>query len=464
LTVHPPSIQQDQEDSFIFRLARSRAFTSSSGRLVFAHYHMGYCARSCTEAGYEQDIQDAQAAGIDGFVLNAGGWSGTYSYYNTRVTAMYAAANALGTGFKLMISPDTASLGILSDADIEDMGATFCTNPANLQYQGKCVFSGWGVQNYNTPSYWRNTLLAAITAKTGQQIFWVPEVCAPSTGPGTGCSEIPSQSQIQTMEAAWDPYVDGYWPGGDLAAVPTYTDSPSKLTDGENWATVTHANGKLYMAEPAAQYWGAIQTVNGRRYYEYSGGQGIQNDWTSIINKQKPEWAEIMSWEDMGESYVTPATTNTTYPWSTTPHVADPRLISYYIQWYKTGVQPPITKDELFYFYRTHPKDAVASNDSYGPVTQFYGPVADDLYVTTFLTAPATLIVDSGLNTTTYALNAGITNTSIPFSMGAQTFTLTRNGTTIVSATGENIIANPIFYNFFYATGHSSSNRLKLTP
>jgi hypothetical protein len=68
------------------------------------------------------------------------------------------------------------------------------------------------------------------------------------------------------------------------------------------------------------------------------------------------------------------------------------------------------------------------------------------------------LTVNSGGKISTYSLNAGIANTSIPFTVGTQTFTVTRNGTTIVSVQGEDIIANPVDYNFFYATGFAYGN------
>jgi glucan endo-1,3-alpha-glucosidase len=418
-----------------------------SNREVFAHYMLAFCPHGCTEAGYEQDIKEAQATGIDGFALDYGSYS-QQPRYETNMANMYAAANALGTGFKLFLSPDIATPSAISVSDILNSAETYCPNPAQFNYQGHCVLSAWEAEGLGdgTPGYWQTNVLSPLATALGNSVFFVPHIFF-------GGTDDPSAAQISAGESTWDSVAQGYLFFG-LAGVPTYTGKPSLLTNMENFASITHSNGKLYMAPVAGQYWGAIQTVNGRRYYEYSGGQGMANQWNSIINVEHADWVEVTTWDDFSESYISPSTTATYYPWSTTPHVGFTQLNSYFVQWFKTGTQPAITQDQLFFFYRTSPQNAVASDDPYGPITQFYGSVADDVYVTTMLTAPATLTVNTGGSLFNYSLNAGINQTQTPFNLGTQSFTLTRNGSTIISAQGtQPIIADPTFYNFFYSTG-----------
>jgi glucan endo-1,3-alpha-glucosidase len=426
-------------------------------RLVFAHNMLAFATYGATTAGYEHDIRNAQAAGIDGFALNAGGWiANRQSYYKTNATHMFAAANALGTGFKLFFSIDECCGNQASDAI--DMITTFGNDPAYFKYHGKAVLSTFGAEHLGDPTFWWTNVLTPLT-NAGHPVFFVPSVC---TRP---CTETPTSAEITSMESTWNGISDGYLYWG-IAGIPDYTSSPPLLPSTDAFASITAANNKIYIAPIAAQFWAAISPSAGRRYYEYSGGAGIQAMWNDVINTQKPQpqWVEIITWNDFSESYETPATSDAVYPWSTTPRIAFTPINAYYAQWYKTGVQPTISNDQLYYFYRTHPKAATASADSYGPVTRFYGPVADDLYVTTFLTAAATLTVSSGGKISSYSLNAGIANTSIPFTVGTQIFTLTRNGTTITSVRGEDIIADPTFYNFFYATGLAYGNHLMLAP
>lgn len=423
-------------------------------RHVFAHYMLTYSpyggGGGCcgTVADYEQDIKNAQAAGIDGFALNAGGWiSNGQTYYKTNAGNMFAAADALGTGFKLFFSADFCCANRTSD--VIDMIESFDSDPAYFKYNGGAVLSTFAAERLGTPGYWQTNVLTPL-ANAGHPVFFVPQISS---------VQQPTTAQVASMQSTWNSVANGYlfWAVSDI---PNYTASPSFLTAIDNFGSVTAANNKLFLAPVAGQFW---QTVPGygRPYTEYSGGAGMEAIWNDIIHTQNPTppWVEVLTWNDFAESYLTPSTVYSNFSWSTTPEIAFTFLNAYYAQWYKTGVQPAINNDQFYYFYRTHPKAAVASNDPDGPVTQFYGPVADDIYVTTLLTAPATLTVNSGGKISTYLLNAGIANTSIPFTVGTQTFTLTRNGTTIVSVQGEDIIANPVDYNFFCATGFAYGNR-----
>jgi glucan endo-1,3-alpha-glucosidase len=82
-------------------------------KMVFAHYmvtnqdYQGNTdpTQELKIAAYEREIQQAQAAGIDGFALNVGGWL-NQSYYIVYSAQMFEAAARLNTGFKLMFSAD----------------------------------------------------------------------------------------------------------------------------------------------------------------------------------------------------------------------------------------------------------------------------------------------------------------------------------------------------------------------
>jgi glucan endo-1,3-alpha-glucosidase len=392
--------------------------------------------------------------GIDGFALDFGGWS-QYPYYQTRMAGMYQAANALGTGFKLFQVPDLGNPATLSAADILDAATSYCDNPAQLTYNGKCVLSAWAADwlGDRTPSYWQNNVLTPL-ANAGHPTVFVPHLFLGGNG-----TEMPTASGAAASESTWNSVVDGYYFFG-LVGVPTYTDSPSLLHASEAVASVTHANNKIYMAPASLQYWGSRQSNAGRRYFEYYGGQGTENQWNSIINVQRPQWVTLTTWDDFGESYMTPSTSFTQNPWSTLPHGASLALASYFIQWFKTGVPPAITKDQLYYFYRQSPKSSgSACTDGFGNVSTFYGNITDSIYVTTLLTAPATLTVNTGGNVTTYNLNAGITHTTIPFSVSAtQAFALSRGTTTLTSLAGPPIVQSPGACNFFYTTGYGYSD------
>jgi hypothetical protein len=118
------------------------------------------------------------------------------------------------------------------------------------------------------------------------------------------------------------------------------------------------------------------------------------------------------------------------------------------------GVVPVATgaeKDGLFWFYRFHPKDAVAEKDR--PVKSLHRDVQDVLYVTVMTTAPAELYVTSGGRESAHPLGAGIQHLRIPFSCGAQHFALYRDGRSIISGDGEPIVNRIQRYDFFPTSG-----------
>jgi glucan endo-1,3-alpha-glucosidase len=228
-----------------------------------------------------------------------------------------------------------------------------------------------------------------------------------------------------------------------------------------NYTVAAHGQGKAFMASYTPNYWGSMQTSNGRRYFESDGGEGTISQWTSIIQNQ-PDLVNIVTWSDFNEStYVSPVL-NPEQPqygeaFLTTPHrychSGYLELSKHYIAWYKTGQEPPINQDALFYFYRSHPQKAVASDTNDIPVSDFVGDISDTVYNTVFLTAPAQLEIASGTNCTTNTIAAGIQSLRTPFAPGPQTFTLKRNGTIVLSVQGPPIMSQITNYDFFPASG-----------
>src|SRR3569833_849970 len=81
-------------------------------------------------AGYKKEIQEAQAAGFDGFAMNCGGWlneSGNNHYYIWYSEQIFEACYELNTGFKLFFSCDTCCGNGINDA--EDMIRRFANDP-----------------------------------------------------------------------------------------------------------------------------------------------------------------------------------------------------------------------------------------------------------------------------------------------------------------------------------------------
>lgn len=455
-------------------------------RLVFAHNH-AYAPYGRTVEGYKQDMRDAQKAGIDGFAINFGRWDGENGYYIRKVAMLFQAARELGTGFKLFLSPDGVTSGnanvneSLSPREVVDAMERYANHPNYWKYQGRPVLSAWhgAGQGPESLNAWKS-VLDPLRAK-GINAYFVPffyiasynecpanydELKANFNGQITNSRDFPAHS------GWWSQVADGMYSSA-VAGLPLYSPKgePSVLDYGETLARLMRDNGKTYMASVAPYYWGQLQGNRenpNRRYFEYEGGKGLEAQWNSVIEKQKPDWVEMFTWNDYTEStYFSPVQNLTLGEPSLNPSYKGPdffpthsgflELNRYFLQWYKTGKKPAIAEDKLFYFYRRHPKDAVAPDDDKGPVAVRHGAVEDSLYITTLLTSPAELRVVSGGQKKVVPLPKGMIHTSIPFQAGTQHFELWRGKNLVIQTDGAPIQATTTNYNFHLNSGFVSA-------
>ena len=425
---------------FAFALALSafagEGSAAESPRYVFAHYMVCFATYGETVDGYKRDIRDAQAAGIDGFALNVGAWSGPDTYYKRRVQMIYDAAEQLGSGFKLFFSIEIADTN-----DIVDMISSYGSRANSFKHQGRVVVSTYG-QNLVD---WSGGVFAPLRAG-GIDCFFVPHFWPDPV------RELPGYQDAVNLLNTYSNVVDGLFLFGAAGL-------PSQLAQSNsNYTKAVHAAGKTSMASVTPHYWGSVQNSIGRRYIESDGGEGITLQWNSIITNQ-PDWVEIVTWNDWSEStYLSPVDDPGTYfAGAQNPrrysHTGYLELSKRYIAWYKTGSEPAIDRDALFYFYRTHSKSAGSSKTNDTPVSWFIGDVQDVAYTTVCLVGPAQLEIRSGGIFSTNSLLAGISHVRTPFSPGLQKFTLRRNGGEVISAQGPAIQSDIEVYDYFPATG-----------
>jgi glucan endo-1,3-alpha-glucosidase len=463
------------------------ARSASGQRLVFAHYMVtnqddqadNDPTQEAKIAAYEREISQAQAIGIDGFALNVGGWR-RETYYIRYSAQMFEAAARLNTGFKLMFSADMCCGNTVDD--VEDMMRRFANNPryaaVYFRYKGRPVLTTFSGDKFGT-QFWqqiRNDLAKGANRSLNVVPGVLPDVAA---APGNQRmkiflvpaffwgGELPALGDVQKEVAKWSSTIDGafYW---GIAGVPGSGGSLDQLISSRAYADTLHRSGKLYMAPVCLQFWGA----NANRYYEYSGAAGMRAMWMHAIRTTHPKWVEIITWNDFIEgTYVSPIDDPNRYPGANFlnsrgvplgtlgyfhSHRAATALLPYFIQWYKTGIEPRIADDTVHYFYRTQ---RLADNPGTPPVAHQYGPVADMIYLTANLTAAATLRVTSGGHTTTITLQAGSSDVMAPIFAGQPPqLTLCRSDHVIfVESASEPIPAQTEYNNFYYATGTLST-------
>jgi len=207
------------------------------------------------------------------------------------------------------------------------------------------------------------------------------------------------------------------------------------------------------------------------RVFENRGFEGMALEWETAI-REGASWVEIVTWNDWGESsYVAPfGTPNQTSLWGghwgpLLSHVAYLDASRYYIDWYKAGTPPRIVQDSLYYFYRLHPKTGpglVKPDDKAKKMGRPGGAdrLVDNVFVTSFLTAPAQLTIYSGSTEKRFDVKSGVEHVSMPFAPGKQRFVLTRGGKCITDKTGEHeISATDAWGDYNYFAGETSNSQ-----
>jgi glucan endo-1,3-alpha-glucosidase len=333
------------------------------------------------------------------------------------------------------------------------------------------VLSTWGGEggSWNGPTTasvktrWQSLVLAPLKT-AGINTYFMPFfLMTDANGQYTGIDSGTVSAEAKNLLSG---LADGFFYAPSITC-PIDPAQADVFAGAEAYAAGLKSAGLGTMSSVTPQYWGSKQTSLGRRYIEYYGGEGLAAQWTSIINVQKPNWVECFTWNDFDEAtYFSPIDdVNKYWPYTAHPapgfyksHAGALKLNQYFINWYKSGVKPAVTADSIYCFYRTNPKDAVATNDHVGRVNWFIGDCEDDIYITTILTAPATLVVTTGSKTVSLPVGAGLQNTRVPFQVGAQAFQIIRGGQTTVSQIGTPITAVPTEYNFNYYTVAASSH------
>jgi glucan endo-1,3-alpha-glucosidase len=456
--------------------------SAKAQRLVFAHYMLAnrdYTSDSSTTEqsidSYEHEMSQAQAVGIDGFALNAGGWFKEPRYIR-RASEIFEAAYRLHSGFKLMFSADMCCSN--DSDDIMDMMRRFANNQryatVYFKHNGRFVLTTFAGSDRG-PAFWQKlrenlergnhpslrTAANALSYVSGiPSSASIPLELVPAFFWG---GELPTANEIQTGLSDYAHIIDGFFYWG-IAGVPGLDHPPNQIPSSDAYAAILHKAEKLYMAPICLQFWGA----NAGRYYEYSGYSGMRALWMDAINVSKPDWVEIITWNDFIEgTYISPIDDPARYsgandlaaspaPEPTLHFFHSHRgafdLLKFFIQWYKTGQQPSICNDAVFWAYRTE-LDISPANDN-RPI-KTYGRLAEVIYLTANLASPGVLHITFGDHTSTIALGSGSTDVQVPMIAGPPPkFELLRGSSLLVQSRGDDPISqNAPYPDLYYSTG-----------
>ncbi|KAG7291440.1 hypothetical protein NEMBOFW57_001459 [Staphylotrichum longicolle] len=393
------------------------------GKAVFAHFMVGNTV-SFDGASWTHQMNLAQNAHIDAFALNiAYGWKDNEKQIGN---AFSAAASA---GFKLFFSFDYAG----------------GTEPWPLE-SVRTLIRTYGK---HTGYYQHNGLpLVSTFEGPGQADDWKT-----INSGDTSCFFIPDWSSLGAGPAvrAGDGVADGLfswaaWPTGKLNST-TYVDASYKLALGS----------KPYMM--AVSPWFFTNMPGFDKNWLWNNGDLWYQRWQQIVSLDfEPEFLQIISWNDYGESHYIGPLDDTQYeafdrgksPYNyakSMPHDGWRVHLPFYIDLYKTGTAT-VTEESLVIWFRKTLAGACADGETTGNTAsqlQYeYSPLdlmPDCLYFSALLTGYAELRVTFGGAThvikdwdATPDGGVGVYHASIPITsaFGSWDAVVVRNGVTII--------------------------------
>jgi hypothetical protein len=367
---------------------------------------------------WEDDIQLAQDAHIDAFALNiAVGDTSNASILSNAFSA------ATSTGFQLFFSFDYAGNGPWPEADVISLLNQYGSSSAYYHYNGQPF-----VSTFEGPAS------SADWSTIKEQ---------------TGCFFMPDWSSISAKAALALGPADGLlnwgaWPWG-----------PQEMNTYVDAAYLQYLDGLPYLMPVSPWFYTNLPGYN--KNWLWRSDNLWYDRWQEVMFVQ-PEFIEILTWNDYGEShYIGPLHDDEYAAFSIgkapynyaldMPHDGWRLFLPYLIDTYKNNISS-ITQEGVVAWYRVNPTTSACSNggttgNTASQLQIEYEPTAivqDRIFYSALLTSAADVTVSiggvsqQGTWTNVPYGDIGIYHGSVPFNgEGAVTVTISRSGTTVAS-------------------------------
>ncbi|KAI8189636.1 Mutanase [Colletotrichum sp. SAR 10_75] len=402
-------------------------------KAVFAHFMVGNTGRYST-ATWRDDIRLAQEAHIDGFALNIA--------YGERMNAgslenVFEVASEMG--FKLIFSFDYAGGGPWPKDDVLNLLKKYATRPEYFKHSDGTPL----VSTFEGPeqaSDW-------VEIKRSFPCFFMPDWS--------------SKGAKRAAELAGG-VADGLfnwaaWPWGNTN-MDTYVDASYY-----QYLRVDEDNSKPYMM-PASP-WFYTNLPGYKKNWLWRGDDLWHDRWIQIVYNQ-PDYVEIISWNDYGESHhIGPLRPNAMDAFVTgrapfnfardMPHDGWRMTLPFWIDYYKNG-KATVTQEGIMGWFRTTPaatcSDGETSGNTASQLQLEFSPaevMQDRIFFSAVLGSHADVTVNvggtsqAGTWTSVPDGGIGVYHGSVPFQgRGSVTISLQRGGANIATIDGGSITDN----------------------
>ncbi|KAI8628405.1 glycoside hydrolase family 71 protein [Xylariaceae sp. FL1651] len=294
---------------------------AAADRQVFAHYIVGLTSGQ-TRDEWQLDISQAKASGIDGFALNIGSQD---SYNDDQLHLAYDVASS--NGFVMFLSFDMQASVWTADM-ISSYINTYKGYGSQLKVNNLPV-----VSTFEGPS--SSGIWPGVRAATGG-IFFIPDWAS------LGAQGVGNMLSLIDGAFNW-----GAWPEANQ-----YT-----MSTGNDVAYKSVLQGKPYMMGVSPYFY---TNLPGKNWYSSSDSLWFDR-WKQVLDIM-PEYIEIITWNDYGESsYINAPIAHQIVAGANTyvdgfDHTAFRFVLPYFISAYKAGTaNVAVPSEGAMAWYRTTP-------------------------------------------------------------------------------------------------------------
>lgn len=371
------------------------------------------------------EIQQAQAAGVEGFILDTCGYA--RSGDQPTCDAMIEAAAALGGTFKVGLCLDYGWGGNELKVDsIREWLKNHRDNPSLLKINGMPAFVTYG-SGYRTPEE-VGKMFKDLRACVPEPIYLMADL-----------TEFPNKQPEE-----WEPLARAYAAVAD--SLTCFYSRQGLERNGQCFSVigkVCHDLNKDWAMSLWGNYYAAGRTVG----VENIGADNsrLWDGMWKVARDTQADIIQLVTWNDITED-------TTIMPGLRRHFTFCDLLSSYYAPFYKTGKEPKPKRDEVFVFYRPYRTDAKR------PLLA--GPLAPPstsqsfVEVRSLLTAPGTITV-AGMGKQDVA--AGLSSVEFDSKPGPVAVSLVRGGKTVLTFTTPDPITDSPWREDYAIRGFSSN-------
>jgi hypothetical protein len=383
--------------------------------------------------GMEEEIRLARQQGLDGFLVDF--WdkpkpNNGEAEFTKNSFAILDAALRVDPDFKIIpaVYSRVTKEGVNGEADEgcdpvdyanSPIIKRICEHPATKRLaDGRIVFSEWLSEKHSV-AWWSRVM--AQMATNGHPIALLPQF--------NSYGKLQDFSRISYGMSHWGP----------------------RSPNGYDWIKRVRQFDGVKCVFPIVEQ--DVRT-RGCSSFESCNSETLRHLWRCAINAPA-DWAFVYTWSDFTEQAMQPSTCIGFAPYD---------INAYYTQWFKTGIQPKIVRDTLYYFYRKHHTDVEQARgdkwkfrDEGGPRSASGTVEHNEIELLAFLATPGTLQIEAAGQSFQTNAPAGVTSFKVPLPRGVAfvpQFSLARNGRIIMKKPGHFAVLDKVeFPHMLYCSG-----------